>query len=248
MYFDNDIKMNYKSYYGNAIYLLPKLFNQPEKDSERKYYLEDTLKNKNKKIIEQQKEEKNEISKPTIIDEKRNQWEKFVNPPKWDGKTLQDDFEFFWVLQYEVDAHTKVYLTAINVWEKNKIFGNGIKSFREDCKKLLVHKSNRLCSNHPHNYYLEILTDTGIVGMLNIIVIGFLFIFFIFKNYRFLNVNSKENLILFVAMISLILEAFPFRSTGSIFSTANATYLILRAYSIVSHKKMLEFKENQKIT
>jgi len=240
MHFDNNIKSKYKSYYGNALYLLPKLFNQPNKNLEKKYYLEDIVKDEDSEIAKNQKEEKSEIAEPTTIDQIRNQWERFINPPKWEGKSLKDDFEFFWVLQNEIDSHTKIYLTAINVWEKNKIFGNGIKSFREDCQKLLIHKTNRLCSNHPHNYYLEILTDTGIIGLLIVTIIAFLFIFFIIKSFRLLNINKEGNLILLASVISLILESFPIRSTGSIFTTSNAAYLILIASIIVSYKEILK--------
>ena len=118
------------------------------------------------------------------------------------------------------------------------IFGNGIKSFREDCKKLVTHKKGRLCSNHPHNYYLEILTDTGIVGFFVTLAIGLLFVVFIFKNFKFLNVGGLKNLILLAATMSLILEAFPIKSTGSIFTTNNATYLILIGSIILSHNKL----------
>ena len=37
-----------------------------------------------------------------------------------------------------------------------------MKSFREDCKKIINVQKKGICSNHPHNYYLEILTDLGI--------------------------------------------------------------------------------------
>ena len=36
-------------------------------------------------------------------------------------------------------------------------------------------KKNRLCSSHPHNYYLEILTETGIIGLLITSIIALLF-------------------------------------------------------------------------
>jgi hypothetical protein len=68
---------------------------------------------------------------------------------------------------------------------------------------------------------------------------GLLFVFFIIKRFKSLNDNTLENLFLFAATISLILEAFPIRSTGSIFTTNNATYLMLIASIIVSHKKLL---------
>ena len=163
---------------------------------------------------------------------------KFLKTPKWEGEDLNDDFEFFWVTQ--VDGTTlKIYLSAIDIWKKNKIFGNGIKSFRKDCKKFSMHKSDRSCSTHPHNYYLEILVETGILGFSVISVMGLLFVLFIIKKIKFLNDNTLESLFLLAATISLILEVFPIKSTGSVFTTNNATYLILIASIIVSHKKLL---------
>ena len=149
----------------------------------------------------------------------------------------------------------RLLLTALDTWKQNKIFGNGIKSFRLDCSKLqgiissvptreynlaehfVKFKKNRLCSNHPHNYYFEILTETGIVGLFVTLMIASLFVVFILKNFKFFKENNIENFILLAATISLILEAFPLRSSGSIFTTNNATYIILIASIILSHKK-----------
>jgi O-antigen ligase len=167
----------------------------------------------------------------------------FIKVPSWkSGELLNDDFEFFWVMQDGESGHEKIFLTAIDVWNKNKAFGNGIKSFREDCKKFFIHKKNRLCSNHPHNYYLEILTDTGILGFFIIFVISLLFIYFFFKKIRFFNKNNKESLILLSVVVSIILEAFPLKSTGSIFSTGNMTYIILIISILLSYKKILSDK------
>jgi len=143
----------------------------------------------------------------------------------------------------------RLLLTALDTWRQNKIFGNGIKSFRVDCWKLaersdmylgedpLPGKKNRLCSNHPHNYYFEILTETGIVGLFITLLIAVFFIVFILKNFKLFKGNNIENFILLAATISLILEVFPFKSTGSIFTTNDATYIILLASIILSYKK-----------
>ena len=71
---------------------------------------------------------------------------------------------------------------------------------------LYPEKINRLCANHPHNYYLEILTDTGSAGFVLIFIIGFLFIFFIIKNLKYLKENNLKNLILLSAILCLCLE------------------------------------------
>ena len=230
-FLDNDLKNTYVKFYLNIKYDLASIFEREKDDKLSEAYI---------------KLEKDgpDVTQPNTIDEKRNEWEKFINPPKWEGGSLVDDFEFFWVMQYEKNSHTKIYLTALDVWEKNKIFGNGIKSFRKDCHKILEHKTNRLCSNHPHNYYLEVLTEIGLVGLATVLIIGILFLIFIFKNFKVLN---DKNLILFAATISLILEAFPIKSTGSVFTTSNATYLILITSIIITYKKSFISKDSKEL-
>jgi len=151
----------------------------------------------------------------------------------------------------EQHAYKKLALTAIEVWKKNKLFGNGIKSFRYECHKIIDEQRGKLllttpkglCSNHPHNYYFEILTDLGIAGSVLILGIAFLFVVFLIKNYEALKKgNNLQNLLLLAATISLLLEVFPFKSTGSIFTTNNTTYIILMASIILSYKKLLAGK------
>ena len=148
----------------------------------------------------------------------------------------------------------RLLLTAIDTWKPNKIFGNGIKSFRFDCSELLQDKNvnleedfkkdkkNRLCSNHPHNYYLEILTEIGILGILLLLTTAVFFMVFVIKNYKFLKGNDVENFILLAAIISLILEMFPFRSSGSFFASSNANYIMLISSIVLCYKKLLKIK------
>ena len=155
-------------------------------------------------------------------------------------QVTKHDFDLFWIYYPgQASGHVELFHTARDLWEKNKIFGNGIKSFRIDCVKLEAHTKNRLCSSHPHNYYVEILVETGAAGLFIVSVIALLFVIFIFKNFKFLRENNKENLILLAATISLFLEAFPIKPTGSIFTTHNATYLVIIASIILSYNKPL---------
>ena len=162
---------------------------------------------------------------------------------KKDKKTYFNDYMY----------QNRLILTALDIWKKNKIFGNGIKSFRIDCNKLRTHaiepldeynlgeefeksKKNRLCSNHPHNYYLEILVETGIVGFFILLLMAALFINFVFKNFNLLNENNLKSLLVLAALVSLFLEAFPFKTTGSIFTTSNTTYIILISSILINYK------------
>ncbi len=168
---------------------------------------------------------------------------------------IQEDFELSKPKLYRVgytSMHRRLFLTAIDTWKMNKIFGNGIKSFRIDCSKLgqdvnleedfQPYKKNRLCSNHPHNYYLEILTETGMVGILGSLIILIFTAKFIIKNYKLLEKSKTENFILLAAVISLVLELFPLRSSGSFFTSSNANYVMLIFSIILCHKNLLKIK------
>ncbi len=94
-----------------------------------------------------------------------------------------DEIYFF---SYE---HTSLYKTALNIFYDNPIFGVGTKMFRLICNDenyRLVDKINeieyiRSCSTHPHNVFLQLLAETGLVGFLPVFV---LFIFIIFQFCR----------------------------------------------------------------
>ena len=133
-------------------------------------------------------------------------------------------------------GYKRIFFTALETWKLHKIIGNGIKSFREDCNRI----EKGMCSNHPHNYYLEVMTDLGIVGLIIVLIIALIFIVFLIKNYRNMDKINVENLILLAAIISLSMEVFPFKSSGSIFTTNNAAYIILISGIIISYKKIIK--------
>ncbi len=121
-------------------------------------------------------------------------------------------------------GHTVIYLTAIDLWTDSPMLGSGIKSFRTKCLGKL-HLPNRICQSHPHNYYLELLNDTGLLGTLI-----FLFcLFFILKNkYRGFKKYKKIEKLLIICLFTVIFtELFPLRSTGSFFSTQSSAYIFL---------------------
>jgi len=240
---DSKIKNRYLSFLQNTNRILVYIFdhdNLSKLERSKKLHInKDKLKSKKDMNLMEANEENLSETDTLDVRKARKGIKQFAKRPLWEkGKLLVDDFEFGWALQNEQHSHSKLFLTALDTWGKNKIFGNGIKSFRKDCVELLLHTRNRLCSNHPHNYYLEILTETGIVGLLVILTIILLFIIFIFKNFKFLRKNNKVNLILLATAINLILEIFPLKSGGSFFSTGNAAYLILVISILLSHKKL----------
>ena len=139
--------------------------------------------------------------------------------------------------QYEITVNGKLiqipnnYIKEFNsgyqTWKQNKFIGGGIKSFRKNC----AHSGKSLnilnCSTHPHNYYLEILSELGIIGFILLIFI-FSKIFYDILIKRYISdYRFKENDIMIPFMFLFFLEIFPIRTTGSFFTTGNATYIFL---------------------
>ena len=69
-------------------------------------------------------------------------------------------------------THEDHYRSAIKIFKDNIIFGAGPKSFRLKCSDPKYLVSDNSCVSHPHNTYVQLLSEIGIIG--------FLFVFFIF--------------------------------------------------------------------
>ena len=169
----------------------------------------------------------------TKIVKYENSSEKKVNVV--DSSTAVVDSSPASVVLLRHSGYSRVFKTAIIVWMEKPIFGFGLKSFRIKCWDILE-KDNMInsgpqdisCGNHPHNYYLEILSESGIVGFILIIS----FFIFLMRNYFYIikeNYKTSNNklIILMPVIISVILEIWPLRSAGSFFTNTNATFLWL---------------------
>ena len=134
-------------------------------------------------------------------------------------------------------GHGSLFRTSISMWKEQPIFGFGLKSFRIKCWEILPRINNRSCSTHSHNYYLELLSETGIVGT------GLMILFFLFMLKRSFNFLRKkkdygEGAILVIPLIIvIIIELWPIRSSGSFFTTWNATFFWLAASILLTTTK-----------
>ena len=97
---------------------------------------------------------------------------------------------------------------------------------------------------HPHNYYFEILTETGILGFLTISIIFLIILYDSFIKNRELLFSRKNELIIIPFIFLFLIEIFPLKSTGSFFTTGNATYLFLIMAILISLSR-IEKTKNQ---
>ena len=138
--------------------------------------------------------------------------------------------------------YLKEFSTFYDTWLLNKYIGGGIKNFRYFClnRDNINPNAKFICNMHPHNYYLEILTDIGVAGLLSILVLFSIILYLTFyKKYFSISFLNKNNVIV-PFLILFLTEIFPIKSTGSFFTTGNTTYLFLILSTLVA----LARKEN----
>jgi O-antigen ligase len=131
---------------------------------------------------------------------------------------------FIWISVMH-DAHIK---TAFNMFKQNPFYGVGPKMFRYECSKKRYEitnpphpRSNELrCSTHPHNLLIQLMAETGLIGMIGYLVIFFYVVFQLIK--EFINgfkssSNLKINYRVFF-LLSFFLTLIPIAPSGNFFN------------------------------
>jgi len=118
--------------------------------------------------------------------------------------------------------HQRHYESALKMFKEYPIFGIGPKLFRLRCneEKFYIEYG---CSSHPHNFYIQLLSETGIIGFTPVFICFLLIIFFFFKKLFFKNEiqqssKNKYNDFNICILIGVLISLWPLIPTGSIFN------------------------------
>ncbi|WP_099340033.1 O-antigen ligase family protein [Candidatus Fonsibacter ubiquis] len=132
-------------------------------------------------------------------------------------------------------------ITAYRIFLNYPLVGVGVKNFYTECVKDLYNDEKlnynlARCSTHPHQYYFEILSETGVIGL-----ITFVLTFFYLLYTGFVTYFKKRNLILLGSLSFLTSSLIPFIPSGSFFTTYGASIFWLNIGIILS---CTNFKKN----
>ena len=146
------------------------------------------------------------------------------------------------IIKSDTSGYLLHFNSGIQTWKKNKIFGQGLKSFRLNCE----YTNTQTCNTHPHNYFIEIMLDTGLIGL------TIIYSFFILGLINFLKfyLNQSNKIKLFALPFFLIcfFEFFPLRSTGSFFTTSNSTIIFLFLAIFINSEKLKNLIDKKKLS
>ena len=115
--------------------------------------------------------------------------------------------------------HNDMYITAYRIFLDNKLFGVGPRQFRNTCEPYKV--SNYSCETHPHNTYLELLSESGIFSFTMVMSVFILISFLSIKHFASKLLGNKKGFFndFEVCLLSaMIISLWPFSPSGSFFN------------------------------
>ena len=139
--------------------------------------------------------------------------------------------------------HNDHYISAFKMFKKNIFFGVGPKMFRHKCDDLEYIVSNYSCSTHPHNTYLQLLSETGFFVTL---IIFLIFCYLILKSLKHFYLRIFEKKIIFndfqIALLSsFLITLWPIAPTGNFF---NNWLSIIYFYPVGIFLSTLQYQKN----
>ena len=116
--------------------------------------------------------------------------------------------------------HQSHYLSAYRMFLDNKLMGVGIRNYRNFCHnpKYITHYYS--CTTHPHNTYVQLLSETGIIGFSFGLI---LFFYFVFKMFSHLKGALFKKQYLFndfqiCILASILITIWPLAPSGNFFN------------------------------
>ena len=115
--------------------------------------------------------------------------------------------------------HNDMYISAYRIFLDNKFFGVGPRQYRNTCDKYSV--SEYSCETHPHNTYIELLSEAGIFAFLVVAGLFILICYLSIKHFVLKLIRDKKGTFndFEVCLLSaVIISLWPFSPSGSFFN------------------------------
>ena len=140
--------------------------------------------------------------------------ERFIDQTIYDVTRNTDDTVYIFS-----KPHNDMYISAYRIFLDNKFFGVGPRQFRNTCSQYSV--SEYSCETHPHNTYIELLSEAGIFAFLVVVGVFILICYLSIKHFVLKLIRDKKGIFndFEVCLLSaIIISLWPFSPSGSFFN------------------------------
>ena len=117
------------------------------------------------------------------------------------------------------ESHESLINTAYNMFLDKPIFGHGPKMFRVICKDEKYAIGISPCDNHPHNFYIQLLAETGIIGF-SFLFSAFAYVLYcVYRQFKSIVLRQKRYLTDYQVCLlaGILITVWPFTTNGNFF-------------------------------
>ena len=117
-------------------------------------------------------------------------------------------------------THDSLIRTAYNMFKDKPILGHGPKMFRIKCKDQKYAEGSAPCMTHPHNFYLQLLSETGILGSLFLFGILFYVFHTFLRQFKSIIFREKRPLSDYQVCLlaGILITVWPLTTNGNFFN------------------------------
>jgi O-antigen ligase len=140
------------------------------------------------------------------------------------------------IKNFKTSAYGEIYSVGLNMFKNNPLTGVGISNYQTAC--LNNNKYNKIminynCASHPHNIYIQWISEGGIITLITFMIFIISLIYIILKSN-----NSK--IIKIIALATILILFWPIMSTGSLIKNWNGilTFYIIALCICINRVKL----------
>jgi O-antigen ligase len=116
--------------------------------------------------------------------------------------------------------HDSLIRTAFNMFLDKPIFGHGPKMFRAVCKDEKYATGVSPCMTHPHNFYVQLLAETGIIGFSYLFTAFADVLYCAYRQFKSIILRQKRYLTNYQVCLlaGILITVWPITTNGNFFN------------------------------
>ena len=116
--------------------------------------------------------------------------------------------------------HDSLIRTAYNMFLDKPIFGHGPKMFRVICKNEKYAVGITPCMTHPHNFYVQLLAETGIIGFTFLFSVFGYVLYCAYRQFKSIFLKQRKYLTDYqiCLLAGILITVWPLTTNGNFFN------------------------------